>query len=119
VNATCGTDRATLERRALHLRRCGFGHVNVVEHAYENEVDLTYIAGHLRSAMSESALPPDRERRFRVALNDALRPQLEAGPLIERIEATALIAIPDAAPRSTSAGCPPRSHPTGDRPAEH
>ncbi len=108
VSATCGTDHATLEQqRAPRLRRCRYAHVEVVEHAFENEVDLTYIAGHLRSAMSESALPPDREPRFGADLNDALRAQLEAGPLIERIQATALIAIPEAGPRPTSAGSPP------------
>lgn len=98
VNATCGTDRAALEERALRLRRCGYEQTEVVEHAYENEVDLPYIAGHLRSAMSESALLPDREPEFLAGLNDALYSHLEAGPLIERIEATALIAIAHAAP---------------------
>ncbi|MGH2885459.1 MAG: class I SAM-dependent methyltransferase [Solirubrobacteraceae bacterium] len=107
VSATCGTDQASLEQRALGLRRSGYPQIEVVEHAYENEVDLTYIAGHLRSAMSESALPLARQPEFLAGLNDALRPQLEAGPLIERIEATALIAIADATPRSTSACLPP------------
>jgi hypothetical protein len=66
----------------------------VVEHGYyENEVDLTYVAGHLRSAMSESTLPLEREADFEAGLNDALRPHLQHGTLIEPIEAPALIGI--------------------------
>jgi len=79
LSATCGTDRATLERRALRLRRCGYEQIEVVEHAYENEADLTYVAGHLRSAMSESALPPDREPEFLANLNAALAPASGGG----------------------------------------
>jgi ubiquinone/menaquinone biosynthesis C-methylase UbiE len=111
VNATCGTDRAALEERTLRLRRSGYEQTEVVEHAYENAVDLPYIAGHLRSAMSESVLPHDREPEFLAGLNDALYPHLETGPLIERIEATALIAIPHPAP---PAGDTPPKCRTGD-----
>ena len=95
VSAMCGTDRATLAQRACGLRECGYEPVEIVEHVYENEVDLMYVAGHLRSAMSESTLPPEREAEFQAGLNDALRSHLEHGPLIERIEATALIGIAD------------------------
>jgi hypothetical protein len=98
VGSTCGTDRATLERRAHGLRACGYQRVEVVEHAYDSEVDLSYVAGHLRSAMSESSLPTERVAEFHAGLEDALRRHLRAGPLIERIEATALIGI---APHST------------------
>lgn len=104
VSATCGTDRGTLEQRAVRLRRCGYERIEVVEHAYENEVDLTYIAGHLRSAMSESALPHKKEPEFLAGLNDALRAHLAAGSVIERIEATALIASLHAAGKLSSAG---------------
>jgi hypothetical protein len=100
VDAMCGTDRAALEQRARGLRGCGYARVEVVKHTYENEVDLTYVAGHLRSAMSESTLPPEREAQFEAGLNDALRPYLQQGPLIERIEATGLIGI--AHPQSRS-----------------
>jgi hypothetical protein len=41
VSATCGTDHASLDQRALGLRRRGYAQIEVVEHAYENEVDLT------------------------------------------------------------------------------
>jgi SAM-dependent methyltransferase len=93
VDAMWGTDRAALDQRASALRECRYGRVEIVEHTYENQVDLTYIAGHLRSAMSESTLPPKREAEFEAGLNDALRPHLRHGPLIERIRATALIGI--------------------------
>ncbi len=93
VRATCGTDRATLDQRARGLRGCGYERVEIFGHTYQNEVDLTYVAGHLRSAMSESTLPPQRAAEFQTGLNEALRPHLERGPLIERIEATALIGI--------------------------
>jgi hypothetical protein len=93
VRTMCGTDRATLDQRARGLRGCGYERVEVFEYTYQNEVDLTYVAGHLRSAMSESTLPPQRAAEFQAGLNDALRPHLEHGPLIERIEATALIGI--------------------------
>jgi hypothetical protein len=65
----------------------------VVEHGRENEVYLTYVAGHPRSTMSESTLPLEREAEFEAGLNDALRPHLQYGTLIESIEATALIGI--------------------------
>ncbi len=91
VSAMCGTDRATIDKRERGLRECGYEQVEVVEHAYENQVDLTYVAGHLRSAMSESTLPPERAAEFQAGLADALRPHLQHGPLSERIEATALI----------------------------
>lgn len=74
---------AALDQRARGLRECGYARLEVVEHTYENEVDLTYVAGHLRSAMSESTLPPEREAEFEAGLNDALRPYLQQGPLIE------------------------------------
>lgn len=100
VDAMCGTNRAALDQRASGLRRCGYARVEVVEHTYENEVDLTYVVGHLRSAMSESTLPPEREAEFEAGLNDALGPHLQHGPLIERIEATALIGIAHTKSRS-------------------
>jgi SAM-dependent methyltransferase len=93
VNATCGTDRATLELRERRLRGCGFEHVAVVEHAYENPIDLDYVIGHLGSAMSESAVPDSRRQAFEQRLHAALGTYLAAGELTERIDATALIAI--------------------------
>jgi hypothetical protein len=65
----------------------------VVEHGYENEADLTYVAGHLRSATSEPTLPLEPEAEFDAGLNDALRPHLQHGTLIEPIEATDFIGI--------------------------
>jgi hypothetical protein len=65
----------------------------VLEHGYENEVDLTYVAGHLRSVMSEPTLPLEPEAEFDAGLNDALHPHLQHGTLIEPIEATDLIGI--------------------------
>ncbi len=94
VGGACGTDRATLEERVTALRALGYEHVDVAQHPYENEVDLTYVAGHLRSAMSESVLPPDRQSEFEARLAEVLEPDTRTGPLIERIEATAVIAIP-------------------------
>ena len=93
VGASCGTDRATLDQRVQALRDCGYERVEVVEHPYESEVDLAYVIGHLRSAMSESVLAPDRQAEFETRVHDALEPHLRAGPLIERIDATAVIAI--------------------------
>ncbi|MGH2885039.1 MAG: class I SAM-dependent methyltransferase [Solirubrobacteraceae bacterium] len=93
ASAMCGTDHRTLQERALGLRQHGYETVEIVEHAYENEVDLPYIAGHLCSAMSESTLPAERAAEFEAGLTDALRPHVHDGPLIERIEATALIGI--------------------------
>jgi hypothetical protein len=52
---------------------------------------------------------------FPAGLNDALYSHLETGPLIERIEATALIAI--AHPPPPAAETPPE-RPTGDLGAE-
>ncbi len=93
VDASCGTDRVTLDQRVQALRDCGYERVEVVEHPYESEVDLAYVIGHLRSAMSESVLAPARQAEFETRLHDALEPHLRAGPLIERIDATAVIAI--------------------------
>lgn len=104
VSATCGTDRGTLERRARGLGEHGYERVEIVEHAYENEVDLTYIAGHLRSAMPESTLPREREAEFRDRLKDSLRPHLRTGAVTERIESTALIGVAPTASSLSLAG---------------
>ena len=65
----------------------------MLEHGCENEADLAYVAGHLRSAMSETTLLLEPEAEFEAGLNDALRPHLQHGTLIEPIEATDLIGI--------------------------
>jgi SAM-dependent methyltransferase len=93
VSASCGTDRDTLEQRVHALRDCGYERVEVIEHPYEAEIDLGYVVGHLRSAMSESVLAPDRQPEFEARVHAALEPHLRAGPLVERIDATAVIAV--------------------------
>lgn len=93
VGGSCGTDRATLEQRVDVLSGLGYERVEIIEHRYEVGVDVGYIAGHLRSAMSESALPPDRRGEFDARLRNALQPHLDTGPLTEHIDATAVIAI--------------------------
>ena len=93
AGGSCGTDRATLDQRVEELSGSGYEHVEVIKHSYNAGVDLDYVAGHLRSAMSESALPTDRRGEFDARLRDALQPHLNTGPLTEQIDATAVIAI--------------------------
>lgn len=93
VSGHCGTDRAALAERVAALEACGYERVEVVEHGYEAEVDLAYIVGHMRSAMSESRLPGDRVPEFASRLEDRLHRHLRSGPVTERIDATMAIAI--------------------------
>jgi len=91
LTGTCGTDRETAEGRRVRLAAHGFSSVELVEHSYENEVDLTYIAGHLYSAMPPAMVPDERRPEFRSGLQQALREHLADGTVTECIDATALI----------------------------
>lgn len=71
----------------------GFSAIELVEHSYETEVDLTYIAGHLYSAMPRALVPAERRPEFQSGLQLALREHLAKGALTERIDATALIGL--------------------------
>jgi len=93
VTATCGTDIATVHERRDALARHGFEPVELIEHTYANDIDPDYVAGHLYSAMAESVVPFERRREFESGLSDVLAPQVAVGPLVERIAATALIAV--------------------------
>ena len=93
VEDHCGTDRAALDARVGLLEAAGYERIEVVEHSYETAVDVAYVEGHVRSAMSESVLPPERHGEFADRLSADLEPHCENGLLIERIDATALIAI--------------------------
>ncbi len=57
------------------------------------DVDPNYVVGHLYSTMTESTVPPPRRPEFESGLRDALAEHASAGPLVERIAATALIAV--------------------------
>jgi hypothetical protein len=65
-----------------------FSSVEVVEHTDENAVDLTYIAGHLYSAISQAMVPVGRRPEFQSGLQRALRKHLAEGTLAERIDAS-------------------------------
>jgi ubiquinone/menaquinone biosynthesis C-methylase UbiE len=91
LTGTCGTDRETAEERRVRMGAHGFSSVEMVEHTYENEVDLTYIAGHLYSAMPQALVPVERRPEFLSGLHRALGEYLAEGTLTERIDATALI----------------------------
>jgi ubiquinone/menaquinone biosynthesis C-methylase UbiE len=94
LTGTCGTDREAAEDRRVRMGAHGFSRVELVEHSYENEIDLTYIAGHLYSAMPHAMVPVDRRPAFQSGLQQALREHLAEGTLIERIDATALMGLP-------------------------
>ena len=91
LTGTCGTDREAAGDRRVRMGAHGFSSVELVEHTYENEIDLTYIAGHLYSAMPQAMVPVDRRPEFQSGLQRALREHLAEGTLTERIDATALI----------------------------
>ncbi len=91
---TCDTDREALEERRDRMRVHGFSGVELVEHTYENYIDLTYVAGHLYSAMSQTMVPVERRPEFESGLQRALHKHLAEGRLVERIDATALIGLP-------------------------
>ena len=93
VDATCGTDEATLGRRRELLEQNGFEPVELIEHSYEHDIDPDWVVGHLYSAMPESAVPLVRRPDFESGLRHVLAPQVAAGPLVERIDATALVAV--------------------------
>jgi SAM-dependent methyltransferase len=94
LTGTCDTDREAAEERRHLMRAHGFGSVELVEHTYNNDVDLTYIAGHLYSAMPQAMVPAKRRPEFQSGLQRALRGHLAEGKLTERIHATALIGLP-------------------------
>lgn len=91
LTGTCGTDRETAAERRVRMAAHGFSGVELIEHGYENEVDLTYIAGHLYSAMPQAMVPAERRSEFESGLRQALRGHLAHGTVTERIDATALI----------------------------
>ena len=91
LTGRCGTDREAVEERRVRMGAHGFSSVELVEHSYENEIDLTYIAGHLYSAMPQAMVPIERRPEFQSGLQRALREHLAEGRLTERIDATALI----------------------------
>lgn len=94
LTGTCDTDREAAEERRERMRAHGFSSVELVEHTYENDIDLAYVAGHLYSAMSQSMVPVERRPEFESGLRRALREHLVGGRLTERIDATALIGLP-------------------------
>jgi ubiquinone/menaquinone biosynthesis C-methylase UbiE len=94
LTGTCGTDREAAQQRRARMEAHGFGAIDLVEHSYETEVDLTYVAGHLYSAMPQAMVPAERRPEFESGLQRALREDLAEGKLIERIDATALIGVP-------------------------
>jgi ubiquinone/menaquinone biosynthesis C-methylase UbiE len=94
LTGTCGTDREKAEDRRERMRAHGFTSVHLVEHTYENDIDLTYIVGHLYSAMSQNMVPVKRRPEFLSGLQRALREHIAEGKLTERIDATALIGLP-------------------------
>jgi hypothetical protein len=51
LTGTCGTDREAAQQPRTRMAAHGFGVIDLVEHSYETAVDLTYVAGHLYSAM--------------------------------------------------------------------
>jgi ubiquinone/menaquinone biosynthesis C-methylase UbiE len=91
LTGTCGTDREAADERRARMAAHGFSTVELVEHSYQNEIDLAYVAGHLYSAMSQTMVPAERRAEFESGLQHALRKHLAGGRLTERIEATALI----------------------------
>ena len=91
LTGMCGTDREAAEERRARMGAHGFSTVELVEHCYENEIDLTYVAGHLYSAMPQTIVPAARRPEFQSGLQRALREHLAEGRLTERIDATALI----------------------------
>jgi hypothetical protein len=94
LTGACGTDREAAEERRERMRAHGLISVELVEHTYENDIDLTYIAGHLYSAMPQAMVPVQRRPEFQSGLQHALRKHLADGKLTERIDATALIGLP-------------------------
>lgn len=94
LTGTCDTDRDAAEERRELMRAHGFSRVQLVEHAYENQIDLTYIAGHLYSAMSDTMVPARRRPEFESGLQRVLREHLAGGTVTERIDAIALIGTP-------------------------
>jgi len=91
LTGTCGTDREAVEERCVRMGAHGFSTVELVEHSYENEIDLTYVAGHLYSAMSQAMVPVERRPEFQSGLQRALGEHFAEGRLTERIDTTALI----------------------------
>jgi ubiquinone/menaquinone biosynthesis C-methylase UbiE len=94
LTGTCDTDREAAQERRERMRAHGFSRVELVEHTYENDIDLTYVAGHLYSAMPRAMVPVQRRPEFQSGLQRALCKHLGEGRLIERIDATALIGLP-------------------------
>ncbi len=91
LTGTCSTDREAVDERRARMEAHGFSTVELVEYSYENQIDLTYITGHLYSAMSQTMVPAERRPEFQSGLQHALGEHLGEGRLTERIDATALI----------------------------
>ena len=91
LTGTCGTGREAVDERRARMGAHAFSSVELVEHHYEVEIDLTYVAGHLYSAMSQEMVPVERRPEFQSGLQRALGEHLAGGRLTERIDATALI----------------------------
>jgi ubiquinone/menaquinone biosynthesis C-methylase UbiE len=91
LSGTCGTDRDAVDKRRARMGAHGFSTVELVEHSYENAIDLTYVAGHLYSAMPQTVVPVGRRPEFQSGLQRALGEHLAEGRLTERIDAIALI----------------------------
>lgn len=91
LTGTCGTDREAAEERRARMGAHRFSSVELVEHSYEIEIDLTYVVGHLYSAMPQTMVPVERRPEFQSGLQRALGEHLADGRLAERIDATALI----------------------------
>ena len=76
LTGTCGTEREAAQERRVRMAAHGFSSVELIEHSYENEIDLTYIAGHLYSAMPQTSVPAERRPEFQSGLQRALREHL-------------------------------------------
>jgi ubiquinone/menaquinone biosynthesis C-methylase UbiE len=93
LTGSCDTDREAAEQRRERMRAHGYSGVDLVEHTYENDIDLAYVAGHLFSAMSLTTVPVERRPDFQSGLQRALSKHLADGKLTERIDAIALIGV--------------------------
>jgi ubiquinone/menaquinone biosynthesis C-methylase UbiE len=90
LTGTCDTGRDAAEQRRQRMRAHRFSNVQLIEHAYQNQIDLTYIAGHLYSA----TVAAGRRLEFQSGLQRVLREHLASGTVTERIDAIALIGVP-------------------------
>jgi SAM-dependent methyltransferase len=86
VAGTCGTDQRTVRERRRLLGRAGFQHVDVLEHRFEELLDVDYVIGHLYSALPPGRIASDRLPEFEAGLRSALRPYSEHAPDAALIE---------------------------------